>query len=128
MPRYGSDPGGKEEVDTDPTELLRYLVTVIAVGKTTITDLMSLFDRESVMGMVSSGVTPTYDSDCENSEPTGTERTLLSHVQSIGTGINATSTPLREHNPPSRQSFCNNGLQPPHIVSMLQESSSYYKC
>lgn len=39
----------------------------------------SLFDRESVLDMVSGGATPTYESDYENSEPTGTESTLFSH-------------------------------------------------
>ena len=136
MPRYGNDPGGGRSrgkryrpYGTIP------LPTQASHGNRTRKDdhygpNENLFDRKSVLDMVSSGISSaslTFDSDCENSEPTGTEGTSFSHEQPLVSGENTiptTSTPLREHNPPQPYSFGHDGIerqQPHDIVAMLQE-------
>ena len=79
-----------------------------------------LFDHESVVDMVSSGVDGVYDSDCENSDPTEGNSSILSGRAPIS------STPLRECNQQRHQqhSFRTErpyGMQTPDVVAMLQE-------
>lgn len=82
-----------------------------------------LFDRESVVDMVSTATSSTnavYDSDYENSGPEETSTSFSRPFLSVPN----TSTPLRERNQHSftrERTEKQHGLQSPDIIAMLQE-------